>query len=70
MIKHILHVEQLEEFESVTILASSTKDKKQLLISSALSDGQLVSKFVIKHHDNPTAITSSLKSAIEYYNNI
>lgn len=70
MNKHTLQIEQLENFESTTVLASSTKDKKMLLISSALSDGQLVSKFVIKHHDKPVAVTGSLSLAITHYNNI
>lgn len=67
--KHTLNIENLIGFESITILASSTKDNKKLEIISNIDDNNnIITKLKVTVNNECKIISNNLEFAITYYN--
>ena len=67
---HTLKTKDLENFESSILLASSSKESKRISIVCRLSDGLLLSHFLVKKNEATLYYGGSLLKAIECYNEI
>jgi hypothetical protein len=69
--KHQLSLQQLEGFDSQSVLASFTKDFKKLCILSTINSSfELESNFIVKKGDICLYRGKDLKAAINQYNEI
>ncbi len=71
--QHTLISDDLVGFKSETILASSTKESKQLVIRTVIDpndDNWITSEVVVIHKNKDRFITGNLAHAIEAYNEI
>ena len=67
---HTLSIEQLNTFESVTILASSSEDRKKLIIYTEIIEGFIITRIVVKQREESVYLGINLQEATEIYNNL